>query len=79
MKKIIGIVGSIITLILAFLWWNDIISEPFFAIGSAGVALIVLILMPNSNTDSTGDITQKHSGTGDNVAGNKTTNYCDGK
>lgn len=75
MKKAILIIEAIITLILAFLWWNNTISEPLFTIVLAVVTLITYILFPN--TDSTKNITQKHSGTGDNVVGNKTTNYYD--
>jgi hypothetical protein len=72
MKKIILIVGSVITLILAILWYKNIISEPLVAVGSGILTLLTLIFVPDNDDKSIKTkITQKHYGKGDNVAGNK--------
>ena len=72
MKKFILIVGSIITLILAILWYGDIISEPFVAVGTGILTLLTLIFVPDNDVKPyKNKNTQKHYGKGDNVAGNK--------
>jgi hypothetical protein len=72
MKKIILILGGLITLTLAVLWYTDIISEPLFAVGTGIITLLSLIFIPeNENKTGKTKITQNHSGKGDNVAGNK--------
>ena len=73
MKKIILIIGGIITLVLSILWYKDVITEPLFAVGTGIITILSLIFIPDkdNNTNKT-KINQKHSGIGDNVAGNKT-------
>lgn len=75
MKKIILIVGSILTLVLAILWYKNIISEPIVAIGTGILTLLTLIFFPdNDDKSNKTKIKQKHYGKGDNVAGNKIIN-----
>lgn len=69
MKKGILIIGSILTLLLAILWYFKIVSEPLVAVGTGALTLVSYIFVPE-NSDKT-IINQKHSGNGDNVAGNK--------
>ncbi len=69
MKNAILIVGAIITLVLAILWYMDIISEPLFAIGTAVLTLITYLVIPTKRDKS--NINQRHSGKGDNVGGDK--------
>lgn len=70
MKKAILIIGAIATLILAILWYFDKVSEPLVAIGTGFLTVLGYIFVPDENKQSI-KIKQKHSGTGDNVAGNK--------
>jgi len=72
MKRVILITGGLITLLLAILWYYDVITEPLVAVGTAIITLVSLIFVPeNKNNSSQTKITQNHSGKGDNVAGNK--------
>lgn len=70
MKKSILIIGSILTLGLAILWYFNIISEPLVAIGS-GILTLATYIFATDDKQFTKKINQKHSGKGDNVAGNK--------
>lgn len=78
MKKIILIIGSLITIILAILWYIQIISEPIVSIGTGILTLIGYIIIPNQEQKSEPAIKQEHKGQGDNVVDNKTTNYFTG-
>lgn len=71
MKRIILIIGGLITLILAILWYKDIISEPLVAVGTGVITLLCLIFVPDNDSSNNTNIVQNHSGKGDNVAGNK--------
>lgn len=72
MKKVILILGSIVTLILAVLWYYGKVNEPIVAIGTGILTVIGYVLVPDESSKSTKTvIKQKHSGSGDNVAGNK--------
>lgn len=71
MNKIILVGGSTLTLILAVLWYFDYISEPLAAVGTGIVTLLSYIFIPEENSKRKKIIKQKHSGSGDNVAGNK--------
>lgn len=71
MKKIILIIGTIITLILAILWYLDFISEPVVTIGSGILTLLGYFFIPEKNEKVKKTINQKHSGPGDNIAGDK--------
>lgn len=73
MKKVILIIGSIATLILAVLWYFNKVTEPLVAIGTGILTLLGYIFVPNETGHTKTSIKQKHSGKGDNVAGNKTT------
>ena len=70
MKKAILIIGATVTLILAVLWYFDIVSEPLVAIGTGVLTVVGYIFAPANNAKKT-TIKQKHSGEGDNVAGDK--------
>jgi len=75
MKKTILIVGSLITLILAILWYKNIITEPLVAVGTGIITLISLIFIPdNKNNGNKKKVRQKHSGEGDNIGGDKIIN-----
>lgn len=75
MKNKVIVLGSIATVILAILWYLEIITEPSFAIGAGIITLIGYILAPEDLNKSTRTINkQNHSGSGDNVLGNKTIN-----
>ena len=72
------IVGGIITVILVILWYFEVISEPMAALGSAVLTLIGFMMSNNSDNGNKGNktkinVTQKHSGTGDNVGRDKIT------
>jgi hypothetical protein len=69
MKNVILIIGAIITLTLAILWYMNIINEPLFAIGTAVLTLISCLVIPKLKEGSR--INQRHSGIGDNVVGDK--------
>lgn len=73
------IAGGIITVILVILWYFDVINEPMAALGSAVLTLIGFLISNNSDNGNNGNktkinVTQKHSGTGDNVARDKISN-----
>ena len=70
MKKAILIIGAIVTLTLAILWYFDIVSEPLVAIGTGVLTVVGYIFVPANNANKT-TITQKHYGEGDNVSGDK--------
>lgn len=75
MKKMILIVGGLLILILAILWYNDVITEPLVAVGTGIITLLSLIFIPeNESKPSKTQIKQNHSGSGDNIAGNKIIN-----
>lgn len=75
---------SIITIILTLLWYFEVIGEPIAALGGAVLTFMSYILSYKMNTDtkeeehSTGKkptiINQTHSGTGDNIGGDKIVN-----
>lgn len=73
MKKIVLMIGSIITLSLAVLWYIGKISEPLVTVGTGVVTLISYVILPseNNNKPEKKIIKQKHYGKGDNVGGNK--------
>ena len=72
MKKIILIIGGILTLVLSILWYKNIINEPLSAVGTGIVTLLCLVFIPDNNDNpNKTKIIQKHSGKGDNIAGNK--------
>jgi hypothetical protein len=73
MKKVILIIGAIATLVLAILWYFNKVSEPLFSVGTGVLTVLGYIFVPDEKKHNT-KIKQKHSGTGDNVAGNKTIN-----
>lgn len=74
MKKTILIIGSIATLILSILWYFDKVTEPMVAIGTGFLTVLAYVLVPDGDNKATNTtITQKHTGKGDNVAGNKIT------
>lgn len=76
MKNYILIIGGILTISLAFLWYINIITEPIFTIGTATFTLVGYIFF-NKNNDKKNDknIKQIHKGKGDNVAGDKIIKY----
>ena len=74
MKKIILILGSIATLILAILWYFGKVTEPLVSIGTGALTFLGFLFVPDDKPKSKTIIKQKHSGTGDNVAGNKIIN-----
>ena len=73
MKKAILIIGAVATLVLAVLWYFDKVSEPLVAVGTGILTVLGYIFVPDEKIQKT-KIKQQHSGTGDNVAGNKTVN-----
>lgn len=73
MKKTILIIGAIATLILAILWYYDKVSEPLVTVGIGVLTVLGYIFLPDEQKQNT-KIKQNHSGTGDNIAGNKTVN-----
>ncbi len=74
MKKIILITGGIITILLAFLWYFNVITEPVFTIGAGILTLIGYIFVDSEKPiKAVKKISQIHNGKGDNVAGNKIT------
>lgn len=75
MKNIILIIGSLSTLILAILWYFNIVSEPIVSIGTGILTFISYILIPGEKEKNKVSIRQKHIGQGDNIAGNKTINF----
>lgn len=75
MKNKVLLLGSIASIILAILWYLEKITEPTFAIFAGIITLIGFILAPeDSNKSAKTANKQNHSGSGDNVLGNKTTN-----
>lgn len=70
------IAGGIITVILVILWYFDVISEPMAALGGAVLTLIGYLISNNSNNGKKAkiNVSQKHSGAGDNVARDKISN-----
>lgn len=75
MKSVVTILGAIITIFFAVLWWCNIVSEPLYTIVSGVATLIGHLLTPECKSSK--DITQTHSGVGDNVGGDKVTNNYD--
>mgnify|MGYP000630278752 CR=1 FL=1 len=72
------IIGSIITIILILLWYFEVIGEPIAALGGAGLTLAGYIYSNKASTKNKREITSKinqtHSGSGDNIGGDKTVN-----
>ncbi len=66
MKKMILIIGSLLTIVLIILWYLEIISEPFAALGAA-----ILTFFGYLFTDNNGKIKQIHHGSGDIIGGDK--------
>lgn len=75
MKKNILIVGALSTLILAILSYLEIVSEPIVSIGTGILTLISYLVIPSEKQISEPLMKQEHIGQGDNIIGNKTTNY----
>lgn len=73
MKKNILIFGSLVTIGLTVLWYLNIITEPVAAIGAAVLTFLGYLFAGNDN-DKTKKIKQTHSGSGDNVGGDKIIN-----
>lgn len=73
MKKAILIIGAMATLVLAILWYFGKVSEPLVAVGTGVLTVVGYIFVPDEKKQNI-KIKQKHTGTGDNVAGNKTVN-----
>lgn len=77
------IIGSVITIILIILWQFEVIGEPIAALGGAFLTLIGYLITNNNKRlfgndkvvveekNNEAKISQKHSGTGDNVGGDK--------
>lgn len=75
MKNFILIIGGLITVILTFLWYYEIITEPVAAIGSAMLTFLGYLFVGSDNSGKKiKKIKQVHYGTGDNVRGDKITN-----
>ena len=73
MKNFILIIGGLITILLSFLWYFNIITEPVFTIGSAILTLLgYLFIDKEKPIKKVKKIKQIHKGEGDNIAGNKT-------
>lgn len=72
-KKVLVTLGILATLVLAFLWYKGYIDEPLYTIGALIVTLFIQFFI-SEDTDNTKIINQKHSGNGDNVAGDKIVN-----
>lgn len=76
------IIGSVITIILIILWYLEIIGEPIAALGGAILTLIGYILSNKESAKTkkynvgkkSTKVTQIHSGTGDNIGGDKIIN-----
>lgn len=74
MKNIILIIGSLSTLILAILWYLQIVSEPIVSVGTGVLTFIGYLLIPSEKENNKSVIKQEHKGKGDNIIGDKTTN-----
>jgi len=76
-RGVVLLIGSIIVVILTVLWWTNVVSEPFAALGGAALTFLGYLYAENDNaTASNKDkfvVKQKHSGFGDNVGGDKFT------
>ena len=73
MKNSILIIGALSTLVLAILWYFQVVSEPLVSIGTGILTVISYMLIPEEKKNKT-VIKQQHTGQGDNVLGNKTIN-----
>lgn len=72
-ENLILIVGIIVTAIFTLLWYFDIVQEPIIPICTSFLTFLGYFVAKRKDSNKT-TIKQKHSGTGDNVAGNKVTN-----
>lgn len=75
--NLILIVGSIITIVLTLLWYFEVIGEPMVALGGAVLTFVGYIVSGKTNTRNnnikkvSSTLNQTHSGSGDNVGGDK--------
>lgn len=74
MKNTILVIGALSTLVLAILWYFQVVSEPLVSIGTGILTVIGYMLIPNEEKKNNTVIMQQHTGQGDNVLGNKTIN-----
>lgn len=73
MAYLILIVGIIVTAIFTLLWCFDVVQEPIIPICTSFLTFLGYFIANRKDSNKT-TIKQKHSGTGDNVAGDKVTN-----
>lgn len=71
MKNVILIIGALTTLVLAVLWYYNVVSEPIVSIGTGILTVLGYILIPDKKKSKI-VVKQQHTGYGDNVLGNKT-------
>lgn len=71
MKKLILIIGGLITIVLTALWYFGIITEPAVALASAILTFLGYLYSDKEKPLKITKIKQIHNGEGDNVAGDK--------
>lgn len=74
MKKIILIIGGLITVVLTALWYYNIITEPAAALGAAILTFLGYFFTEDGKEKpikKKTKIKQVHNGDGDNVGGDK--------